>query len=94
MTSSSDGSMKRFSIRLPRWHYKRLIWWSRAKGQSISGMAERIIAARIEANEEQIERMLEDEAQELGVDVEEVKRRWLEEAKYDPSVFGDDQRDD
>lgn len=85
-----DPGMKRFSVRLTRWHYKRLIWWARAKGQSISGMAERTIAARIEANEAQIDRMIEDEAKELGISTDEVKEKWLREANYDPSVFADD----
>jgi len=87
---NKQDEMKRFSIRLPRWHYKRLIWWAAGKGQSISGMAERTIAARIEANEEQIERIIADEAEETGRSVDEVKKQWLIDANYDPSVFNSD----
>jgi len=82
--------MKRFSIRLKRWHYKRLIWWAAAKGQSVSGMAERTIAARIEANADQIESMIAEEAEDTGLTITQVKERWLEAANYDPSVFSDD----
>ena len=95
MASKFDATMKRFSIRLTSWHYKRLIWWAKGKGQSISGMAERTIAARIEANSELIEDMVKDKADDLGVSSDEVKRRWLEEAKYDPIAFeGDSEKEE
>ena len=82
--------MKRFSVRLPRWHFKRLIWWAAAKGQSVSGLAERTIAARIEANADQIESMIQEEAEDRGLTIAEVKDRWLKAANYDPSVFSED----
>jgi len=82
--------MKRFSVRLKRWHFKRLIWWAAAKGQSVSGMAERTIAARIEANADQIESMIQEEAEDTGQTIAEIKERWLKAANYDPSVFSDD----
>ena len=62
--------------------YKRLVWWSAAKGQSISGMAERTIAARIEANDAQIESMIADKAADLGLTPDEVKQRWLDDVGY------------
>jgi len=79
--------MKRFSVRLTKWHFKRLIWWAAAKGQSVSGMAERTIAARIEANADQIESMIQEEAEDTGQTIAEVKDRWLKASNYDPSVF-------
>jgi len=85
-----DAYMKRFSVRLKRWHYKRLIWWAAAKGQSVSGMAERTIAARIEANADQIESMIQEEAEDTGLTITQVKERWLKAANYDPSVFSED----
>lgn len=84
-----DAHMKRFSIRLERWHYKRLIWWAAAKGQSVSGMAERTIAARIEANADQIESMIQEEAEDTGMTTAQVKERWLKAANYDPSIFSE-----
>lgn len=84
--------MKRFQIRLPSWHMKRLIWWSKAKGDSLSGMSGRIIQARIEANEAQIESMIADKAVDLGITPEEVKRRWL--GDFDLSAFGEDEPDE
>lgn len=82
--------MKRFSIRQPSWHYKRLIWWAYAKGQSISGIAERALAARIEANADQIEGMIADIAQDRGITPDELKQLWLRKARFDPSQFADD----
>ena len=55
--------MKRYSVRLPAWHMKRLIWWAEAKGQSIAGMWQNIVQARIEANEKQIDGMAEEIAE-------------------------------
>jgi len=82
--------MKRFSVRLKRWHYKRLIWWAAAKGQSVSGMAERTIAARIEVNADQIESMIAEEAEDTGLTITQVKERWLKAANYDASIFRED----
>ena len=91
MLDNSDALlMKRFSIRLPSWHYKRLIWWARGKGQSISGLAERTIAARIEANADLIEGMVADKAEDLGLTPEEVKRQWLLD---NPSDYNDSEGD-
>jgi len=84
--------MKRFSIRLQSWHFKRLIWWAAAKGQSVSGLAERTIAARIEANDDQIQSMIQEEAEDRGLTIAEVKDRWLKAANYDPSVFIEDEQ--
>jgi len=88
--ASASSKLKRFSIRLPKFHYKELSLWSTCRGQSVSGLAERELMEWIEANEEQIERIIADEAEETGRSVDEVKKQWLSDANYDPSVFNSD----
>lgn len=88
-SASVDSELKRFSVRLPSWHYKRLIWLARARGQSVSGMAERIAIEECEANEPLIESMIADKAEDLGLTVEKVKRQWLQDAKYNPADYND-----
>ena len=73
---------KRFPISLPPWHEKRLIWWAAMKGSSKTGLAQNTLQARIEANEEQIESMLADRAQDEGVSVEDLKASLLDDAGY------------
>ena len=77
-----NEEMKRISIRLPSWHYKRLIWLAAMKGQAISGMVQNLCQAEIEVSEERIERMLSDRAGDMGISVEELKQRLLVEANY------------
>jgi len=45
-------------------------------------MAERTIAARIEANDAQIESMIADKAADLGLTPADVKQRWLDDVGY------------
>lgn len=76
---------KRFPIKLPPWHEKRLIWWASMKGTTKSTLAMNTIQARVEANENQIEAMLKDQAIEKGIPVEDLKADLLEKAGYTPS---------
>lgn len=82
--------MKRYSVRLPAWHMKRLIWWAEAKGQTIAGMWQNVVQARVEANAEQIEEMAADIAADQGVTVGEWKQRMLEKNNYEPDDGGND----
>ena len=74
---------KRFPIRLPQWHEKRLHWWATAKGVSKTGLAQNVLQARIEANAEQIDFMLAEMARDAGMDVDEYKAKILENAGVD-----------
>jgi len=85
------GFGKRFPIKFPKWHTKRLLWWAHAKGVSKTGLTQNTMQARIEANEEQIERMMQDLAEEAGMKVKAYKAKVLEEMGYDPT---DDDVDD
>jgi len=82
--------MKRIMIRLPSWHAKRLIWWAAAKKQSLAGMAQNVIQARVEANKDLIEEMLQDMANDRGVSLDELKQQLLSEANYAPEDDSDD----
>ena len=87
---SPRRNMKRYSVRLPSWHMKRLIWWAEAKGQSIAGMIQNTVQARIEANAAQIEEMAADNAADRGLSVEEWKQAMLDKNNYEP---GEDDED-
>ena len=73
---------KRFPIKLPPWHEKRLIWWAWCKGASKTGLAQNTLQARVEANAEQIEGMLKDIAADQGLAVEDLKQQILQEANF------------
>lgn len=75
---------RRFPIKVPPWHEKRLIWWAAMKGTSKTALAQNTLQARIEANQELIEAMLMERAADLGVTVEELKTRLLEAAGFTP----------
>ena len=81
---SPQRNMKRFSVRLPGWHMKRLIWWAEAKGQSVAGMFQNVVQARVEDNADQIDEMAADLATEQGLTVDEWKKRTLEKHNYEP----------
>ena len=67
---------------------KRLIWWAEAKGQTIAGMWQNVVQARIEANDDQIQQMAEEIAEAQGITVDEWKQRMLEKNNYEPSDDG------
>ena len=62
----------RISITIPAWHRKLLILWAYFKGASPTGLAGNILQSRIEANQGQIQAMLEDRAKDLGLTVDEL----------------------
>jgi predicted DsbA family dithiol-disulfide isomerase len=74
----SNVSRKRFPIALPSWHEKRLIWWAHVKGASKTSLAQNILQARIEANDQQVQQALAEIAADEGVSLEELKNRLLE----------------
>jgi hypothetical protein len=55
---------------LPPYHLKRLLLWAFCDGKPKSTLAKDIIVARIEANEELINRKVADYAEEYGLSVE------------------------
>ncbi len=79
---------KRFPIKLPPWHEKRLIWWAAAKGASKTQIAQNALQAKIEANETQIEAMIAERAADRGIPPEAYKAALLEAAGWDGG--GDD----
>lgn len=90
LAMSPRRNMKRYSVRLPAWHMKRFIWWAEAKGQTIAGMWQNVVQARVEANAEQIDQMAAELAEGQGVTVEEWKRKALEKNNYEPDDGSDD----
>jgi len=73
---------KRFPIALPAWHEKRLIWWAAMKNASKTMLAQNILQARVEANDGQIQTMLEERAKDMGKTVEQLKKELLDASSY------------
>jgi hypothetical protein len=76
--------MKRYSVRLPAWHMKWAIWWAECKAQSVAGLWQNVMQARVEANTELIQQMVEECAAAAGLTVDEWKQQMLEKNNYEP----------
>ena len=81
---------KRFPIKLPVWHEKRLIWWATMKGTTKTTLGQNVIQARVEANDAQIEAMLSDRAKDLGITVEDLKAQILSENNFSATQEDDE----
>jgi hypothetical protein len=64
----------RLNVVISRYYLKRLKYWAGLGGKTPSAFAGQILAARIEANFEDIDKQLVDAANTLGVTVEDLKR--------------------
>lgn len=85
--ATTEATMgKRFPIKLPPWHEKRLIWWAAVKGTTKTMLAQNTLQARIEANSGEIEIMLAERAQETGVTLDHLKRQILDKANFSPDL--------
>lgn len=71
--------VKRLAVQLPPFHEKRLLLWAYCKKQSKTGLAQNILQSRVEVNEEQILRMVADQAEDWGCSLEEATERILSE---------------
>lgn len=71
----------KFGIQLPEWYEKRLKLWAALKGTSRATLAANIVQARIEANDEWIDKQLEAIAQDKGITPEELKKELLNEGE-------------
>jgi hypothetical protein len=69
---STTDKKTRVTIQVPEYHYRRGKLWAWVKGQPLTTLASNVFAARVEANEEEIERMIENRARELGKTTEEL----------------------
>lgn len=86
----SKKTEKRFPIKLPPWHEKRLIWWALCKGTSKTMLAQNTLQARVEANAGQIEEMIEELARDKGMTITELKRKALDDAGFSMTEDDDD----
>ena len=80
----TEEMAKRFPIKLSPWHEKYLIWWAAMKGTSKTGLAQNTVQATVEANKEQILEMLADRAADLGITVEGLQQKLLQDAGFIP----------
>lgn len=67
------------TIQLSEADMRLLILWSKYHGRTKALYASQIISARIEANFDLIHKLLESEAKEKGISVEQLKHEWLSE---------------
>lgn len=72
----------RTSISIPVTHYKTGALWAWLKGRPIATLASDVFQARTEASENQawIEKTLAERASDMGVTVDELKRRIWDES--------------
>jgi len=86
----TEVAAKRFPIKLPPWHEKRLIWWAACKGTSKTGLAQNTLQARIEHNKDLIEEMLAEMASDRGISVDELKAELLQKSGFTGAVEDDE----
>lgn len=63
---------RRATIKLPMYHHQWLKVWAHLKGRGVSTLATDIVQARVEANLDQINLMLESRAKDRGLSPEEL----------------------
>ena len=62
----------RIPVRLPEWYSRRLRLWAFAKGTSKAALAQNILQARIECNEDEIDGLLKEIAEIKGMEVDDL----------------------
>jgi hypothetical protein len=62
----------RVTALIPEYHYRRGKLWGWVKGQPLTTLVANVFAARVEANEDEIERMIENRAKDLGKTKDEL----------------------
>ena len=62
----------RVTALIPEYHYRRGKLWGWVKGQPLTTLVANVFAARVEANEDEIERMIENRAKYLGKNKDEL----------------------
>jgi hypothetical protein len=75
---------KRVGVTVGPWHEKLLILWADCKGISKTALATSALQTKIEENDAQIMRMLEDRARDLGISPQELTDRILHGSGYEP----------
>lgn len=67
----------RITIQLSEAEMKKLKLWAKWHGKPKATYAGQIISARLEANVETINKLVEDEARTRGVPARELEQQWL-----------------
>ncbi|NER01455.1 MAG: hypothetical protein F6K17_01830 [Okeania sp. SIO3C4] len=75
---------KQWPIGLPPFHEQWLLWWAWCKGTSKTALSQNIIQARVEANRGDIEIMLQQQAKDWDMSLDETKAKILEMMNYEP----------
>lgn len=75
---------KRLQVIIPPFYMKRLVAWAFCKKQTKTSLAQNILQARIEANDDLIKKMVAEQATDWGVSEADAWERILAEMGYDP----------
>lgn len=62
----------RITVSIPAYHYREMKRWAFVKGRGVATLASDILQARVEANLEQIDKMIAARANDLGLTPEEL----------------------
>lgn len=74
---------KKWAIGLPPFHEKLFLCWAYCKGVSKTNLAQNLVQARTEANEQQILAMVDERAETWGVSRSEAVARILDEMGFE-----------
>ena len=77
---------KTWPIGLPPFHEQWLLLWAYCKGTNKTALSQNIIQARVEANVESIEAMIQQQAKDCNLPIDETKAKILAIMKYDPTA--------
>ena len=74
----------RTTITIPEYHWRRGKIWAWVKGRGIATLMSDVFQARVEANEGEIQRMLENRAKDLGITPDELIQQILQTEPDEP----------
>ena len=67
------------TVLLSRYASRRLIWWAKVHDKTKTTYAAQIIERVLEENQERIEELIRECAEQDNMSVAELKKQWLEE---------------
>lgn len=74
----------RTTIQIPDYHWRRGKIWAWLKGRGIATLVSDVFQARVEANEDEIQRMLTNRAKDLGITPDELMDQILQTELDEP----------
>ena len=81
---TSKPMSQRLTLTLSDYAVRKIICWSKIHDKTKTAYAAQIIEARVEANAEKIDTIMQDIADFEGIEVKELEKRWLDSEGYKP----------